>query len=197
MRLGTKYLNIVYHHFKDRIMRWWSVLEGALMRNVTQTLYWNEGVWAYMHLSHVRSQDLWKDLVEILRRRGPVPITRGHSGMGFTERCVHAEPDVRPQDPGLRENKVCYTIKYYYVRAIYVHVREGRFQYNNVLHSHKRKWEPASNREHLCTHVSVSTIDVDLRTYARVESLRRDTCNREHRARGVILKPSQSTSSTP
>ncbi len=70
--------------------------------------------------------------------------------------------------------------QYYYVRAIYVHVREGRFQYNNVLHSHKRKWEPASNREHLCTHVSVSTIDVDLRTYARVESSRRDTCNREH-----------------
>jgi len=97
-----------------------------------------------MHLSHVRSQDLWKDLVEILRRRGPVPITRGHSGMGF------------------------------------VHVREGRFQYNNVLHSHKRKWEPASNREHLRTHSSVSTIDVDLRTYARVESSRRDTCNREH-----------------
>lgn len=22
MRLGTKYLNIMYHHFKDRIMRW-------------------------------------------------------------------------------------------------------------------------------------------------------------------------------
>jgi hypothetical protein len=69
---------------------------------------------------------------------------------------------------------------YYYVRVVYVHVREGRFQYNNVLHSQGRKWEPASNREHLCTHSSVSTIDVDLRTYAQVESSRRDTCNREH-----------------
>ena len=65
--------------------------------------------------------------------------------------------------------------QYYYVRAIYVHVRKGRFQYNNVLHSHKRKWEPASNREHLRTHISVSTIDVDLRTYARVESLQEGT----------------------
>jgi len=54
-----------------------------------------------MHLSHVRSQDLWKDLVEILRRRGPVPITRGHSGMGFTERCTrgtgHTPPGPRPE----------------------------------------------------------------------------------------------------
>ena len=64
---------------------------------------------------------------------------------------------------------------YYYVRVVYVHVREGRFQYNNVLHSQGRKWEPASNREHLCTHSSVSTIDVDLRTYARVESLQEGT----------------------
>jgi hypothetical protein len=56
-----------------------------------------------MHLSHVRNQDLQKDLAEILRRRGPVPITRGHSGMGFTERCTRRIGCTPPQDLTLRE----------------------------------------------------------------------------------------------
>jgi len=54
-----------------------------------------------MHLTHVRSQDLQKDLAEILRRRGPVPITGGHSGIRFTERCTCGTGRMPLQDPTL------------------------------------------------------------------------------------------------
>ena len=71
-----------------------------------------------MHLSHVRSQDLWKDLVEILRRRGPVPITRGHSGMGFTEKCTRGTGRTPPRPRP--EGAIKYAILSVLLRTSYI-----------------------------------------------------------------------------